>query len=79
MDDRGDAVGGERRVHQDELADLAGREDVPDAVARDDDGDVARDAVAEADVGDGRYGRLAVDVADRARDGGTAWAGPRGR
>ena len=68
-DDRGDAVRGEGRVHQDDLADIAGGEDVPDVVARDDDGDVAGDAVVEADVGDGGDPRLAVDVADRARDG----------
>ena len=39
----------------------AGRGDVPDTVVR--------YAVVEADIGDGRDGRLAVDVADRARDG----------
>ena len=60
---------GEGRVHQDDLADLAGGEDVLDAIARDDDGDVAGDAVVEADVGDGGDRRLAVDVAI-ARDGG---------
>ena len=56
-------------MHQDDLADLAGGEDVLDAIARDDDGDVAGDAVVEADVGDGGDRRLAVDVAI-ARDGG---------
>ena len=54
-------------MHQDDLADTAGGEDVPDAIARDDDGDVAGDAVVEADVGDGGDRRLAGDVADRAR------------
>ena len=48
-------------MHQDEPVDLAGGEDVTDAVARDDD-DVAGDAAC----GDGRYGLLAANSADRA-------------
>ena len=39
------------------------RVDVPDAIARDDNGDVAGDAVGEAGVGDRRDRQMAVDDA----------------